>query len=163
MIIQAGYDHCKSTLTVRGKTMTPVNKELEKLLADTFVLSLKTKNFHWNVTGPHFYSLHNMFEDQYTQLDTAIDDLAEGIRQGGDKVPASLKAYEDLAHIKSAASDLDASTMVKALSDDHQHMIDHITALLEDDSLELSPGAEDLLMGRLSEHKKTHWMLASSV
>ena len=142
--------------------MTTVNQALETLLANTFVLSLKTKNFHWNVKGLNFFSLHNMFEEQYTELDTALDDIAEGIRQDGVIVPATLKHYEDTATIKSQSGDMAADDMVKSLSHDHQTMIDEIEAVLNNDAIALTPGQEDLLIGRLSAHKKTHWMLASS-
>jgi len=136
---------------------------LEKLLANTFVLSLKTKNFHWNVKGPNFFSLHNMFEEQYTELDTAIDDIAEGLRQGGDIVPATLKFYDETADIQSADGNISANDMVKALASDHQLMIDGLESALTNDDLALTPGQEDMLVSRLGSHKKTHWMLASSV
>jgi starvation-inducible DNA-binding protein len=135
----------------------------EKLLANTFVLSLKTKNFHWNVKGPHFFSLHNMFEEQYTELDTAIDDIAEGLRQGGHIVPATLTYYDETADLQSADGHIPANDMVKALAADHQLVIDSIEGALGNDVLDLTPGQEDLLMSRLGAHKKTHWMLESSV
>lgn len=140
-----------------------VEKLLEKLLANTFVLSLKTKNFHWNVKGPHFFSLHNMFEEQYTELDTAIDDIAEGLRQGGVIVPATLKFYDETADIQSADGNIASNDMVKALAADHQLIIDELEIALGNDAIELTPGQEDLLVSRLASHKKTHWMLQSSV
>ena len=136
---------------------------LEKLLANTFVLSLKTKNFHWNVRGPHFFSLHTMFEGQYKELDTALDVIAEGLRQGGVIVPATLTFYHNTADVQSVCGDLPANDMVKALAVDHQLIIDGIEDALGDNGLDLSAGQEDLLISRLGAHKKAQWMLQSSL
>lgn len=138
-------------------------KWLEKLLANTFVLSLKTKNFHWNVKSPNFFSLHTMFEGQYTELDTALDTIAESLRQTGLIVPATLTFYNNTADIQSVSGDLPANDMLKILSLDHQLMIDDMTHALSQKGLELSPGQEDLLISRLAAHKKAHWMLESSL
>ena len=138
-------------------------KWLEKLLANTFVLSLKTKNFHWNVKSPNFFSLHTMFEGQYTELDTALDTIAESLRQTGLIVPATLTFYNNTADIQSVSGDLPANDMLKTLSMDHQLMIDDITHALKQQGLDLSPGQEDLLISRLAAHKKAHWMLESSL
>jgi starvation-inducible DNA-binding protein len=138
-------------------------KWMEKLLANTFVLSLKSKNFHWNVRGPNFFSLHTLFEGQYTELDAALDTIAESIRQNGLIVQATLTFYNQAADIQSVHGDISANDMLKALAADHQLLVDTITNALGPQGLDLTPGQEDLLITRLAAHKKAHWMLESSL
>ena len=88
---------------------------LKSVLADSYSLYFKTQNFHWNVTGPHFKSLHSLFEEQYTDLADAIDEIAERIRWLGQKVPGSLKFYSDLTSISSSDEHADSTTMIKEL------------------------------------------------
>src|SRR5690554_5242112 len=96
--------------------------KLEKVLADSYSLYLKTQNFHWNVTGPHFYSLHKMFEEQYQDLASAIDEIAERIRILGAKVPASYAKFSLNTHITEGNENYDWQSMVKELSQDQDKM-----------------------------------------
>ena len=139
------------------------NQILEALLANTFVLSLKTKNFHWNITGPHFYSYHQMLESQYDDLDDAIDVIAEAIRQQGAMAPGSLAAMQSLATLKCHEGEASAQQMLQLLLGDHQHIIDQINAALADGANALGAGVEDYLSDRLVSHQKMHWMLAASL
>lgn len=144
--------------------MNNVAKELGILLADSYVLYLKTQNFHWNVTGPHFASLHALFEEQYTDLATAVDDIAERIRSLGFAAPASFKAYEKLATIADAPEAvLTADEMVEALAQDQTLIGKTLNAVLK-----LAQEAEDevtigLVIDRLTVHEKNAWMLNSSL
>ena len=144
-------------------TNHPVAEQLEKLLADSYALYLKTQNYHWNVEGPNFRPLHLLFEEQYTDLATAIDDIAERIRALGKKAPGTWKAYQALTTIKDGDEMADAHTMVKELADDQQ-VID--TTLKQ--ALKAAQEAEDevtigLIVDRMSVHEKARWMLNSSI
>src|SRR6266404_1348661 len=98
---------------------------LSQLLADTYTLYLKTQNFHWNVKGPHFYSLHKMFEEQYQELAAAVDEIAERIRALGSYTPASFSQFASLSSLKEATSEINADTIIQKLLKDHEAMMNH--------------------------------------
>lgn len=134
---------------------------LSRLLADTYTLYLKTHNFHWNVTGPMFNTLHLMFETQYTELAVAVDDIAERIRALGHFAPGSYSAYARLSSIKESTSVPSAESMIRELVDGHETVTRTARALfpvIEDTNDE--PTA-DLLTQRMQVHEKTAWMLRS--
>ena len=134
---------------------------LSKLLADSYTLYLKTHNYHWNVTGPMFQTLHLMFEGQYTELAAAVDELAERIRSLGVYAPGSYSQFSKLASVKEASGVPKAEDMVKDLVIGHEATAK--TARL------VFPAAEkgndeatiDLLTQRIQLHEKTAWMLRS--
>jgi starvation-inducible DNA-binding protein len=133
--------------------------DLGRLLADTYLLQLKTQNYHWNVTGPMFVSLHALFEEQYTQLAAAVDLLAERIRALGEPAPGSFRQFKDLASVKEDDELPEAREMVRLLAECHE--------LCARDARKAIPHADeagddvtaDLLTERLQEHEKTVWML----
>ncbi|MGK9065096.1 Dps family protein [Stutzerimonas chloritidismutans] len=134
---------------------------LSRLLADTYTLYLKTHNFHWNVTGPMFNTLHTMFETQYTELATAVDDIAERIRALGFPAPGTYSAYARLSSIKEQEGIPSADEMIKLLVEGQEAVVRTargIFPLLEKVSDE--PTA-DLLTQRMQIHEKTAWMLRS--
>ena len=88
---------------------------LSRLLADSYTLYLKTHNYHWNVTGPQFNTLHLMFEEQYTELATAVDEIAERIRALGEPAPGSYTAFAKLTSIEEEEQVPDAETMIRQL------------------------------------------------
>ena len=88
---------------------------LSKVLADSYSLYIKTHNYHWNVTGPMFNTLHLMFEEQYTELATAVDEIAERIRALGHIAPGSYKEFNELTSIKDGDGKNDAKTMIREL------------------------------------------------
>ncbi len=98
---------------------------LSRLLADTYTLYLKTHNYHWNVTGPMFTSLHTLFEEQYTELATAVDVIAERIRALGEFAPGSYQAFSQLTAIKEETEVPGAEEMLKNLLDSHEIIIRH--------------------------------------
>lgn len=134
---------------------------LSRLLADTYTLYLKTHNFHWNVTGPMFNTLHTMFETQYTELAVAVDDIAERIRALGFPAPGTYAAYAKLSSIKEQEGIPSADEMIKLLVEGQEAVVRTargIFPLLEKVSDE--PTA-DLLTQRMQVHEKTAWMLRS--
>jgi len=141
----------------------PVTEGLKRVLADTYTLYLKTQNYHWNVEGRHFRSLHLMFEEQYTELAAANDEIAERIRALGEKAPGSYAEFVKLATIKEGNSELDENQMVKDLYQSHQTIVATLKkALAAAQKADDEPTA-DILIGRLAIHEKTAWMLRSSL
>lgn len=136
---------------------------LNKLLADTYTLYLKTHNFHWNVTGPHFSPLHLMFEGQYTELALAVDAIAERIRTLGFPAPGSYAAFAKLATIREETGVPAANDMVAALAADQETIVRSIQTLWPAVDDAGDQGTLDLLTQRLSIHEKTAWMLKSSL
>lgn len=136
---------------------------LSRLLADTYTLYLKTHNFHWNVTGPQFNSLHLMFEGQYTELSLAVDLIAERIRALGEPAPGSYSAYARLATISEADGVPDATDMVRILADDQLAVVRTARGVfpLADDAHD-EPTC-DLLTQRMQVHEKTAWMLRANL
>ena len=134
---------------------------LSRLLADTYTLYLKTHNYHWNVTGPQFTSLHTLFEEQYTELATAVDVIAERIRALGEFAPGSYQAFAKLTEIKEETEVPDAQNMLKNLLESHEVIIRHARELLQTDAIETDEVSGDLLTQRMEFHEKNAWMLRS--
>jgi starvation-inducible DNA-binding protein len=134
---------------------------VSRVLADSYSLYLKTHNFHWNVTGPMFNSLHMMFEEQYTELATAVDEIAERIRALGERAPGSYSEYQKLTAIPEETGSPEATEMIRQLVSDHETVARtarEVFALADDADDE--PTA-DLLTQRMQLHEKTAWMLRS--
>lgn len=139
-----------------------VAAKLEVLLADTYLLYLKTQNFHWNVTGVHFPSLHALFEGQYEDLADAVDEIAERIRTLGVSAPGSFKAFLAQATLSEAKGGETAEQMIAALLADHEQMAQTIRDALPGISDVDDEGTVGLLAERMAAHEKTAWMLRSS-
>lgn len=136
--------------------------ELNTVLASTYVLYLKTQNFHWNVEGEHFLTLHAMFQTQYEELAAAIDDIAERIRGLGFYAPGGMKAYASLSVVKDAPEkQLKALDMVADLVKSHDALIKVLKQALDEADDRDDEVTEDLLIQRLAVHEKTRWMLKS--
>jgi starvation-inducible DNA-binding protein len=136
---------------------------LARLLADTYTLYLKTHNFHWNVTGPQFNSLHLMFETQYTELALAVDLIAERIRALGEPAPGSYSAFAKLSSIKEADGVPTADEMVRILAEDQLAVVRTARAVFPlADAAHDEPTA-DLLTQRMQVHEKTAWMLRANL
>ncbi len=134
---------------------------LSCLLADTYTLYLKTHNFHWNVTGPMFQTLHLMFETQYNELALAVDLIAERIRALGYPAPGSYTAYAKLSSVKEVDGVPTAKEMISLLVEAHETVTRtarKIFPVVEKASDEVSA---DLLVQRMEVHEKTAWMLRS--
>lgn len=141
---------------------TQMTEGLAKLLADTYTLYVKTQNFHWNVTGPLFHSLHKMFEEEYVELAAAVDEIAERIRALGANAPGSFSDFLKLTSIKEETGIPIASDMVKKLLADHESIIQHIQSLMPVAQKMNDEATLDLLITRTETHQKTAWMLRSS-
>ena len=136
---------------------------LAVLLADTYTLYLKTHNYHWNVTGPMFQTLHVLFETQYTELSLAVDLIAERIRALGEFAPGSYKEFAKLTSIKEADGIPSAEEMIKDLVKGQEAIAKtarSIVPVADEASDEVSL---DLLTQRMTVHEKTAWMLRSLV
>jgi starvation-inducible DNA-binding protein len=134
---------------------------LSRVLADSYTLYLKTHNFHWNVEGPMFNTLHLMFEGQYTELALAVDQIAERIRSLGHPAPGSYRAFAGLTSIEEAADGVKAEEMVKQLAKDHETVAKTARSVFPlCDKANDEPTA-DLLTQRMQLHEKTAWMLRS--
>ena len=134
---------------------------LARLLADSYTLYLKTHNFHWNVTGPLFNTLHTMFEEQYTELATAVDEVAERIRALGIKAPGSYQELANLTRIEEARGVETAEEMIRQLVVGQEAVVQTARAAFPaaDDAND-EPTA-DLLTQRMQIHEKNAWMLRS--
>lgn len=136
---------------------------LREVLANSYTLYTKTQNFHWNVKGPMFSSLHTLFEEQYTELATAIDEIAERIRSLGEYAPGSFQAYLELTSVKEASEELNAEEMLKSLIDD-QTILRKVVGKGIGVASELNDDVTaDLLIRRADIHEKNAWMLRSSL
>src|SRR5918997_5849724 len=134
---------------------------LSRLLADNFTLYLKTHNFHWNVTGPMFRTLHIMFEEQYNELWVANDVIAERIRSLGVFAPGTFREFSSLASIKEEDGVPAAMQMVRQLVDGHEAAARTARGVLETAENASDASTADLLTERLQVHEKTAWMLRS--
>jgi starvation-inducible DNA-binding protein len=137
--------------------------ELSKLLADSYTLYLKTHNFHWNVTGPMFQTLHIMFEQQYTELATAVDLIAERIRALGVFAPATYSEFLKLSSIKEPAGIPHFKDMIHQLIDGHETVSRSARAAYAMADKANDEASADLLTQRMQLHEKTAWMLRSLV
>jgi len=134
---------------------------LSRLLADTYGLYLKTHNFHWNVEGPMFNTLHQMFMVQYTELWNALDEIAERIRSLGYSAPGSYKAFARLSSIEDAEGVPEAMAMVRELVKGHEAVARTARAAFAPAEKAGDESSADLLTQRLQVHEKTAWMLRS--
>jgi starvation-inducible DNA-binding protein len=135
---------------------------LSKLLADTYTLYLTTHNFHWNVTGPMFNTLHLMFMTQYTELWNAVDPIAERIRSLGHAAPGSYAQFGALASIPDApATPPKALEMVRILVEGHEAVARTARGIFPVAERAGDEPTADLLTQRLSVHEQTAWMLRS--
>jgi len=136
-----------------------VVKTLSVLLADSYLLMLKTHNYHWNVTGPHFSGLHTMFQGQYEELFAAVDEMAERLRALGEKAPGSFADFTKLSKLKEETGHPAANDMIQNLADDHETLAADADALLKAATEVGDDATGDLAVQRLHLHQKTVWML----
>ncbi len=152
----------KIDIGINEKSREQIAEGLSRLLADSYTLYLKTHNYHWNVTGPMFSTLHNLFEEEYTELATAVDEIAERIRALGFPAPGSYKEFSKLSSISEETGEPpEAKEMLKRLVKAQEQVVKT--------AREAFPAAEeahdeptaDLLTQRMQVHEKNAWMLRS--
>ncbi len=136
-------------------------KGLSRVLADTYALYLKTHNFHWNVTGPMFQTLHLMFEAHYNELALAVDLVAERIRALGFPAPGTYKQFAELSAIKEEAGVPKADEMIRLLVAGHETVARTARAVFKSAEKASDQPTCDLLTQRMQVHEKTAWMLRS--
>ncbi len=134
---------------------------LSRLLADTYTLYLKTHNFHWNVTGPMFQTLHLMFETQYTELALAVDLIAERIRALGYPAPGTYGDYSKLSSIKEEPGVPKAEEMIRLLVSGQESVVRTARSIFPAAEKASDEPTADLLTQRMQIHEKTAWMLRS--
>lgn len=134
---------------------------LSKVLADSYLLYLKTHNYHWNVTGELFHQLHEQFEEQYSELAEAIDEIAERIRAIGFRAPGTFKEFNSITSIEEDTDRPKAKEMVKRLAQANEQVIRTAREALEPAKAADDEATIDLLTERLTLHSKTAWMLRS--
>lgn len=143
--------------------MTATANSLKQVLADTYALYLKTQNYHWNITGPNFKTLHLLFEEQYTDLATAVDDIAERIRTLGEKAPGSFSEYAKLTVITEGDVNADADSMVKHLIESNEQVVNSLKNTKNNARDSDDDATEGLMIERITIHEKTLWMLKASL
>jgi len=138
---------------------------LTKLLADEYLLFTKTRNYHWNVVGPHFHDLHKFFESQYEEIDGKIDEIAERIRSLGGNTMATLAEFVQHTRLKENPGEYsDARTMVSKLLSDHESVIRSLrgdVTVCFDKYHDI--GTQDFLTGLIEDHEKMAWMLRATL
>ncbi len=152
MDIQIGIDQHQREAIADG---------LSRLLADSYTLYLKTHNYHWNVEGPLFNTLHTMFEEHYTELATAVDDIAERIRALGVYAPGSYQAYARLTSIEEEVGHPGAEDMIANLVRGHEAVVRTARAALPTAQEAGDEPSVGLITDRMQIHEKNAWMLRS--
>lgn len=136
---------------------------LSRLLADTYSLYLKTHYFHWNVTGPMFHSLHQMFEEEYVELAQAVDDVAERIRTLGAVAPGSYSQFTELSSVPETRDVPNAQEMVRLLVEGNEAVVRTARAAFPAAERAGDEATADLITERMRTHEKTAWMLRSMI
>jgi starvation-inducible DNA-binding protein len=151
----------KPDLGVSKNQQQDVTNILKIVLADESILYQKLRNYHWNVTGPMFLSLHKAFENQYNEIADVVDEVAERIRQFGVFAPGTLEEFKQITRLSEQPGVVpDAKAMVANLVVDHEAIIRNLRGDIEMiDKKDDEVGAADLLTGILQQHQKMAWML----
>ena len=146
---------------INPKERTEITAGLSRLLADSYTLYLKTHNYHWNVEGPLFNTLHLMFEQQYTELAQAVDIIAERIRALGEPAPGSYAAFSKLSSIEEEDEVPDAETMIANLVKGQEAVVRTARSIFPAVERANDEPTADLLTQRMQIHEKNAWMLRS--
>ena len=140
---------------------TTAVEPLERLLADSYTLYLKTHNYHWNVTGPMFTTLHTLFETQYAELALAVDEIAERIRTLGARAPGSYAEFSARASVADDDQPRSAEEMIRILVADQERIVSAAKAVIEAAGADGDDATADLGTRRIDVHQKNAWMLRS--
>lgn len=159
--IQTGVKHMDINIGISEEDRKEIADELSKVLADSYMLYLKTHNYHWNVTGELFHSLHEQFEHQYTELAEAIDEIAERIRALGYRAPGTFHEFNELTSIEEDTEEPEALEMVRRLALGNEQVLRTAREALQPANDAEDEATVDLLTQRLNTHAKTAWMLRS--
>lgn len=146
---------------INEKDRAAIAEGLSRLLADSYTLYLKTHNFHWNVTGPMFQTLHLLFETEYVELATAVDLIAERIRALGYPAPGTYAEFARLSSIKDAQGVPKAEDMIRELVEGQEAVVRTARAVFPLVERASDEPSADLLTQRMQVHEKNAWMLRS--
>lgn len=146
---------------MKKQTTNPICDCLGRLLADTFILYVKTLNFHWNMTGSHFFMYHKLLQEQYESMVEPIDELAERIRMLHGRPPSSMGEFIKLGCLKESSPLLDDLQMIKELVAGHEHLVKHYGEAIALSQKVGDEGTADLLIERMRDHDKQAWLLRS--
>jgi starvation-inducible DNA-binding protein len=151
----------KVNIGITAKNLTALNTLLGAILADATVLYIKTRKFHWNVSGNSFIELHELFEQQYKQIEEAIDEIAERIGKLGFKTPGTLTEFLSTTSIKeSPGKNPSQKEMIRELLNDHESVIRHLRKAVDDcDEKYSDKGTSDFLTGLMLDHETMAWKL----
>ncbi|MDH3510202.1 MAG: DNA starvation/stationary phase protection protein [Gammaproteobacteria bacterium] len=151
----------KVEIGINEEDRQAIAEGLSRLLADSYTLYLKTHNYHWNVTGPQFNTLHTMFEGQYTELAIAVDQIAERIRALGIRAPGSYRQFAKLTCIDEAEGGENAEEMIRQLVIGQETVVRTARAAFPAADEAHDEPTADLLTQRMQAHEKNAWMLRS--
>jgi starvation-inducible DNA-binding protein len=157
--IKANFNNRKSGVFMKNHQTL---EALEKILANSYALSLKTQNYHWNVVGENFKSLHEMFEAQYNDLAAANDEIAERIRALGSKVEGTFENFQKLSKIKSGNKNFKKSEMIQDLISSNESLVEDLREGIKVAQVEGDEATADIFIGRAQVHEKAIWMLIAS-
>lgn len=149
-----------TTADPKKTTESETVHSLSRLLADTVILSHMAQNYHWNVEGPLFYSLHTFFETQYKDLAAASDEIAERIRALGAKSPGTYQEFSKLASVKESGINLSSEAMIKELIQGYETAVKTAKAVNKSSRAE-DPVSEGIALARIQAHQKALWMMKS--
>lgn len=149
----------KINIGIKEQDRLKVAEGLKHLLADSYTLYLMTHNFHWNVEGPQFRDLHLMFEEQYTELSVAVDDIAERIRTLDVPAPGTYKEFDRLSSVKEVEGIPDGRKMVDILTQGHEQIVRTCRDVVKVAQDANDESTASLASDRMRAHEKTAWML----
>ena len=154
----------KANVGLSDKNAKEISAILNKLLADEVLLYSKTRNYHWNVTGPNFGQLHKFFEDQYNEIAEIADSVAERVRQLGHFAVGTLSGFLKITNLTEGQDTPDDQAMIRNLLDDHETIIRIVRKAIDDVSQKWKDqGTADFLTGLMESHEKTAWMLRATL
>ena len=151
----------KPNIGLSAKNLAAVNTMLTSVLSDAVVLYTKTRKFHWNVSGDSFMELHKLFEEQYTKLEKAIDEIAERINKLGAKTPGTMQEFLQYASLKEAPGKYpNQKEMLNELLKDNEAVVTQLRKNIDDcDEKYSDKGTADFLTGLMLEHETLAWTL----
>jgi len=151
----------KMHIDISEQTRQVIADGLSRFLADTYAMYVKTQNFHWNLQGPEFFSLHLLYDKQYKEMAEELDEIAERIRAIGYFVDASFSAFKKLTEVKEDARVLSIKDMLLSLIEGHEILIRHGRHVAQIADKEGDFASVDMLGRMLGAHEKMRWMIHS--